>query len=263
MLKQFFFSLFFLIPTCAFSQVVIEKSFEFKTDWMYVDDFGYFYVGKGYTVYKFNSEGSVLNQYVNERRDSLRIVEFRNPYNLVLRVPRHQEIIFLDHSLEKIDEYKISDIPGTSGEIEICGSHLSGYYIYDLFNRELIKLNNTFKEEYRRSVNFGEDVIEISDGGDFLLLFYKSGDIASYDILNDRLSRLDPLVSGRLHQNGELFNGFNRSNRRLEFYNPEFLLVSFIDLPKEINIQDAVYFNGKILFFDTDRIYISSVQTGQ
>jgi hypothetical protein len=228
-----------------------------------MDNFDHFYAGKKNKVCMFNREGTVLNEYIDERRDSLQIIEFRNPFKMVILALQHQEIIYLDHTLGKIDEFKVSEMLGTSEEIKICGSHLSGFYIYDSFNRDLIKLNHIFKEEYRRTVNFGEYVNTIADFGESLIISYKSGDIAIYDVINDQLRRIDFTMTGSIHQTTGQFYFYHREKRRLEFYDHELKLSTSICLPDEIDIKDAVYFKGKILFFDKDRIYISKAVIDQ
>ncbi len=254
----FFFVLFFSFIS-ANSQVVIEKKINLKVENVFADDFDNFYILSDNTFSKYNIKGNKLFSYYPEIGNEITGVDVRNNLKILLFFSNQNKIVLLDNKLSRISEDIFLEKFDIYGSALVCGATNGGFWVYDNVNFKIIKLDSQFKLEYKRNLNFSEEITSITDNSSFIFFKRKSKNIFLYNYNEGNIFNLE---CNNTSKNIGLINNeivyYNDNLHCLTFYNIDTFDLKYIKLPMNIIIKNAVIGKYKIFFFDEKNVYISS-----
>ncbi len=260
-MKSFSLLLILLISFRLFSQVEIEKTIAFKTEQIFNDPFGYIYTLYGNEFVKMNSDGEPMCVYQHEKRNRISGGDIKNPFKILLFIEDTDEIVILDQYLSKIDAFTIKDRMDLTEDAIVIGSESGGYLLFDTFNSQLIKTSASFKPEYLFEIRTDSNVQRLIEFDGKIYVHFESGALSYYDFESGELSEIRVFKTHHtFHIAGQQVSIYNTEKHRIEFYDSGFMFLSFIDLPADLQIIDAVYLNEKVVFIDGESLYISRVK---
>jgi hypothetical protein len=250
-----------LISFRLFSQVEIEKAIAFKTEQIFNDPYGYIYTLSGNEFVKMNSYGETICVFQHEKRNRISGGDIKNPFKILLFIEDTDEIILLDQYLSKIDAFTIKDKTDLTEDAIVIGSESGGYYLFDRFKGQLIKTDASFKPEYLFEIRTDSNVQGIIEIDGKIYVHFESGALSYYNFESGELSEIRVVNTHHtFHISGQQVSIYNTEKNRIEFYDSGFMFLSFIELPAELRIIDAVYLNNKVVFIDGENLYISRVK---
>lgn len=255
--------LFFGLLFCHIhsAQIHIEKKIEMKIERIYADHFDNFYVIYQNSLIKYNSDGENPIYFQPESREKFSIADLKNPYKVLLFSPQENRLIILDKNLSEINTIFLEEKANVSNDIVITSSMSGGYFIYDNYRNELIKLNAMFEEEYRKELLSVSKIDFVLDLASKMILHSETGELFSYEYSTDSHSKLAmSLKTDYIQTLTDMLIYYSPEKHTLEFSDYQFINLSVINLPDDIEIIDAVFGNKKIFFYDHTYIYIASME---
>ena len=252
-----FFNLFFQ----TFGQVEIEKIINIEADNIYSDNFDNLYVLSENVFIKYNKEGKKTASFFPETGEEITGADVRNPFKIILFFSNRNKIILLDNKLIQISEDLYLDKVDVFGDALISGATIGGFWIYDKINSQLLKLKPNFSIEYKKDMNFSEEIISITDNASNVLFQKSTREYISYNINNGNIENLliyKTSDSYRFINNEIVF--YSGNIHGLSFYNWNTGKYRYIKFPSNITVTNAVYGKTKAFFFDKSKVYISTIK---
>ncbi len=258
-MRHLFLFIFFHILFQTFGQVEIENIIDVEADNIYSDNFDNLYVLSENVFIKYNEEGKKTASFFPENGEEITCVDVRNPFKIILFFSNQNKIILLDNKLIQISEDLYLDRIEVFGDALISRATIGGFWVYDKINSQLLKLKPNFSLEYKKDLNFSEEIISITDNASNVLFQKSTREFISYNINTRNIENL-PIY--------KTSDSYRFINNELVFYSGNIHGLSFcnwntgeyrhIKFPSNITITNAVYGKTKVFFFNKSKVYISS-----
>lgn len=259
-MKNFFFIIFIFSLSISYSQVSIEKTIKLSVDEIFADDFDNFYTLSSNILTKYNSEGIKIASFSSEIGSEITYIDIRNPQKILVFFRNENEFIILDDKLSKISNKISLNNFDIFGEALIKNATIGGYWIFDIYKKQLFKINPNFKLEYIKDIKTNSNIISISDNSENVFLLKNSGDLMAYNFNSSKQKELPVYKLCKnfklIEDNIACYSGNLHSIWLQNFKTGE---KSKIKLPSKIEITHASIGKNKVFFFNRNNIYISTI----
>jgi hypothetical protein len=193
---------------------------------------------------------------------SISSLDLTNPLKPFLFYKDQGKVVILDNTLsqqnETIDLFSLG-----WGQIEcIAGSRGDAYWLWDVVNAELVKVNERF-ERISSSGNVGVLIgsavypIQIIERGQHVYVNDASQGILVFDVYGNYRTRLGIQIEGDLHviENNLIY----LKDKRLHVLEPDLVSETTLDLPKEIH-GDFGFVRNKLFVLQDAQLEVFSME---
>jgi hypothetical protein len=257
-MKTILYILLIFAITNSYSQVSVEKVLKRSTDELFADDFDNFYILSDNILTKYDANGNKIANFSSENGSQITYIDCRNPQKVLVFFQNENNFILLDNELTKISNTISLNDFDVYGDALLKGAKIGGFWIYDTYKNQLIKINSNFKLEYKKDIKTNSKIISISDNSEQVFMLKNSGDLMSYNFNTGNQKELPVYKLCKnfkvIEDNIACYSGNLHSIWLQNYVTGE---KSKIKLPTKTCIARATLGKNKIFFFNKNKVYIS------
>lgn len=221
----------------ALSGFVLENSQPTEASHLGVDAMGNYFLYTSRIIEKWSPQGQLVFRTADLNQGSISALDLTNPLKPFLFYKDQGKVVMLDNTLsqqgETIDLFSLG-----WGQIEcIAGSRGDAYWLWDVSNAELVKVNERF-ERLASSGNVGVLLgasiypDQIIERGQHVYVTDAILGILVFDIYGNYRTRLSIQIEGDLHVIDD--NLIYIKEKRLHVLEPDLISETTLDLPREV-----------------------------
>jgi len=138
-----------MVNTIQAQNAVIKYSIKESADFIRCDQLGNLYLVKNDQLFKYNTEGKLINRYSNKTLGVIQYLDVSNPMKILIFYPAFNKVVFLDNQLSE------NGRPVNLSEFELdqtilsCTSHDNAFWVYDQRNFELVRMDQNIQVTHR------------------------------------------------------------------------------------------------------------------
>lgn len=254
LLVKILFMLVFLLP----SKFMLVKKIEADARYIRTDNFGQLYIYANNSLYKYNKQGVLLNEFNNQMQGTITGIDVSDPYILMLFYKDLNQIVFLDDKLSPIGSPLRFDELGLFSVSTACKSKQFAIWIYDRFNNRLIQYGFNPKAILREinldPLGMVNEIVFMRESGNYLVL-----NTGRELLVFDQFGSFIKSIEAKTEKN------FQLQNKRVVYFKNNRFITKSIELDKTDSLAvdfipdvDNALIEGKQLYIqkkDTVSIY--------
>ncbi len=226
-----------------------------------VDELEQFYVVKRNEIVKLNNKGELLNRYSQNVFGDIQKIDVSNPLEILVYYQNQSQIVFLDNTLsEQRTPLNLNQL-GYNNVVDVANSQYKGFWLYDSYNFELVKLNvSSQKRTSSGNINWLAnkelDITEISEINNFVYALDSSKGLVMFDNLANYMKFFPFNSLLKFDVVGDVIYGFN--GKKVFTYNTKLYARQEYSIKhSNVNTNPMMHiFNKKVYMFFANKIEV-------
>jgi len=257
---KFLISFILLFVVSSINDLKIHSVIDIKAEQIYSDTFDNVYIISGNQFIKYNSNGKRTALYDSRLNEKISFADVSDPMKILLFFKDQNVIRFVDNNLSPAGNEIYPENKSVYGDVSICVSNTGGFWLTDNTSDKLIKFNFFAKREFEK------DLFTLKGNPEFIIsnnkaLFIKTdnNDTFVFDNLGNFNFKLNKKIPSDFSVEGNTMRYFNKKEQIFVSYNIETEDSSYIKLPADISVLNAIQSTHYLIFNDSKKVYFSEI----